>query len=55
VLECLTYYTSVVNMPISMFGNIKLFHTKTINSKNVRRPGIEPGSKAWEASILPLN
>ena len=23
--------------------------------KNVRRPGIEPGSKEWESSMIPLH
>ncbi len=26
-----------------------------MKKKKVRRPGIEPGPPAWQASILPLN
>ena len=34
--------------------DFKRFQKKS-NSSPVRRPGIEPGPPAWQASILPLN
>ena len=42
---------------ICMFVSLCVFKYRTTKNKkkNVHRPGIEPGSPAWQASILPLD
>ena len=45
-------FDNIIN--IFLFVNM-LTENKNVKEKNMHQPGIEPGSKRWQRSILPLN
>ena len=51
-LYCCAHVRGNHNILYSHIDNIVYIKVCT---QNVHRPGIEPGSPAWQASILPLN